>query len=414
MRKIVLICGMKDFAGIFLIVALVAGCSLQDPVSAVKKGRYETMPGPGGDGGKKEQEQEQTPYASTSLYYAAVIVPDGYDWQRDSAAGAQGTRICLYKDFKLIKNISCGPESQISSDPDSHHLLGGNLYTEFTRGNHTFIKCNGEALWDYEGREFLKGILLEGDDIWTLSQNRSGQGFTLRKNGKSVIQNSTGVIIGDLSTAPRGALYIDGGEICFCYKVEADEGHMLYSVRAGKEKFEKTISGNALDFVQSGGKNYALYLPAGLRRGMIMIDGKFYRISNTREDLVNANLVSVGDKIYLAGTFDREFFYGEPNKLKTIPMKKGGTIYAYPEDNGIATVIADENEVRVESSGASEILSGDYHFFSHSCACFTGGSGCIALTPRESGAKKLIWRDSDCRELDFNGFISCVELFTTR
>lgn len=172
----------------------------------------------------------------TTILLSGVRFAMDYDWRQDSNYGAEDFEVLLYRDFEPVIEI---PSSSglVSPDPDTHHIIGGQLYTEFATADKTRLARDGKMLLGFDGRELFKGILPDGDDIYTLSESRDGNGFSLRRNGEVLFSRERGSVFGDLSDPsyrPYGALYKDDGAICFCYRDGGGKDEAYYFVRDGK------------------------------------------------------------------------------------------------------------------------------------------------------------------------------------
>ena len=155
--------------------------------------------------GHRTQPKTPEPVRDTSVYVSAVIVPDEYDWHRDTACGAASCSLVLIKDGVPCLSIPTGAAAEVSTDPDTHHLLEGHLYTE---------------------------LLVDSTGVYTLGRNRDSDGFCFRRNGESLLRQDTGLVFGDFSRSSygrTGALYRDGGAVCFCFRNSSS----CYVVRDG-------------------------------------------------------------------------------------------------------------------------------------------------------------------------------------
>ena len=112
-----------------------------------------------------------------SLYMTTVEYPKGYDWRQDLHRGSVRCSIVVYKEGKPIMKLAVGDEYHVSSDADMHRLVGCDLYTDYSTDYETIIKRNGQECFRYSARESIYGIKVVGNDVYTLGQSRSGQGF---------------------------------------------------------------------------------------------------------------------------------------------------------------------------------------------------------------------------------------------
>ena len=188
---------------------------------------------PGGGDGR------DSPACEPSLYVTAVDFPDNYNWRRDTAYGNVSGRILLFKDAQIVSATDAGTGTVVSTAPDRHHFAGGHLYTEYCDGQNTVYGCDGKQVFSTVGKEFLKGIIVSGDDLYTLSQNSSGTGFVLRKNWEEQFRGSTGEVHGSLSDPSfgrSGALYLSGETVCFIYSATDGSKTVWKKVSNGHEE----------------------------------------------------------------------------------------------------------------------------------------------------------------------------------
>jgi len=198
---------------------------------ACSKGDYNLMPSDLRGGGfdrtprsqKEEKQQEAKALMDTIIYISAISVPPGYDWRKDSACGLVNGEIILYKNYETCLRIPGGSHSQISLEPDMHHLIGGHIYSEYSDNTHTYVFKDGKELFRYQGREFLRALLPQGDSLYTLGQSRVSQGFSLRLNGEPLFLSTEGRIsggFGDSSFDGKGALFKTGEHLYFSYYLD--------------------------------------------------------------------------------------------------------------------------------------------------------------------------------------------------
>ena len=170
----------------------------------------------------------------SAVYVCAVEVPDSYDWRRDTACGCVEARLVLFENYNEVLSLDCGPGTMISLDPDTHHIIDGHLYTEYSTKDRTILKRDGQEVLSFNGREYMKGILCCGDSLYTLGQNRSGDGFTFRLNGEPLLVKKEGMVCGGFNEKNyegRGALFKTNSRIYFRYTL----GGKTYAVIDGTE-----------------------------------------------------------------------------------------------------------------------------------------------------------------------------------
>ena len=113
-------------------------------------------------------------------YMTALDYQKGYDWRADPAEGDVKCSIVVYADGVPVMKVPVGAEYETSGDPDMHRIIDGHLYTDYSTDAETIIKRDGKTLFGYDGRESLRGMEVVDDDVYTLGQNRDGDGFSFR------------------------------------------------------------------------------------------------------------------------------------------------------------------------------------------------------------------------------------------
>ena len=302
----------------------------------------------------------------TSVYLVAVEFPEGYDWRRDTLYGAVTGNIVLFRNGERLLSVPAGYGCQASLEPDLHHLVGGHVYTETCIDGNTVIGMDGEELFSYPGREFLCGLLVEGSDVYTLGQNRSGKGFSLRRNGGALLEAEDGTVASHLSDYPEyptGALYRDGERLFFSYWKN------LSPVSSERSWF--VVEDGVETIVDAGGN------------GMYDIrvkDGKL----QIRERSANK-------------TWKRwEYADGEWSASAMV-YRNGNVIVAAPFD------------------GYRRYYFNYYLFLSFRNLYLSGPQLYIGLNPPDAGARPSLWKDGTIEyELDINGFITAVEVVIRR
>ena len=158
--------------------------------------------------------------ADTTVFMTTVEFPQDYDWQRDSAGEERTFHLCVYRNDEKILSLPGGAGTFISNDPDMHRLVGSHIYTDFSTLTQTVICRDGVELFRYDGREMICGFLVKGQDVYTLGQNRTGRGLSLRKNGEYIFGDGSGVIFGEMTNpcSETGALYEDGKDLVFFFQ----------------------------------------------------------------------------------------------------------------------------------------------------------------------------------------------------
>ena len=296
----------------------------------------------------------------TAVFMTAVSFPEDYDWRRDTSLGNVSGSIELYRDGERILSVPAGSGSRVSLDPDLHHLVDGHLYTEYCTDGKTVIGLDGEELFSYPGRELLCGLLVEDGDVYTLGQNRSGGGFSLRRNGGEILSRKDGYIAVHMSASPEyptGALYRVSGHLYFSY-------------------WEAGLSGN----------------------------GRFWYIVEDGEGTPVDNLGA-------EGAYDIRIRNGTMHfsTMGSTTVRR----WAYTDGTWRASmnIYGDGQVIVMAPSGSSAYYLSPALFFSFRNACLCGRDFYIGINPAEPGETPFLWKDGDTVfRPDINGFITAVEV----
>ncbi len=144
-----------------------------------------------GDEGKPE-----TPEGK-SVYVSALLSKDG-----------ENKKLAVYKDGAKVFEINCCAENRVSEEPDSHFLLDGTLFTTFIDKDTTYILRNGELFSKIKGKEYVKSLLWDGRDLWSLCLPLEDTGFCVRRNGLLFFSKKDGTPL---------SFYLDMGDIYLSY-----------------------------------------------------------------------------------------------------------------------------------------------------------------------------------------------------
>lgn len=335
----------------------------------------------------------------TVIWLCTVEYPPEYPWRRDTLHQDVTPEIVLYRNYLPVLRFTAGEGA--SPDPDMLHIVDGHLYSEDSSMSRTVVRKDGVELYRCDGREMLFGLVEDGQDIYTLSQRRSGEGFSYRRNGELLLSRESGRLYGSLSDpsyGPGGALYRDGGDLVFgChYDMPGMAGYGFF--RNGEETCSEP--GDYQDVKCIGGRlekapsEPVLYVWDELR--IWSTDrGIFWAGTGSRD----MSLSSRGAWLYDAG-------------LKTMYMMGKGDALVMPSgESAVSVWYGRDGEVDVFwwDKGAC-MLDGRYMYMGDACVSLLGETLAVALTPREHGASPVVLVDGRARTLDINGYISCIKI----
>lgn len=396
---------MKTHVLFLLLAAAVSGCiPMEDDLiggpSRTETGRDGQTPAPG----RPTDVPKPSTATDTILYYTAVRYPASYDWQRDTAYGNSTFELLLCRNNTTLLTLPSGPQAPFCPDPDRHHILNGHLYTERMLGSETLIGRDGEELFRIEGREFLVGLLEEGDDLLTLSRPAAGHGFSYRRNGKTLLTRLEGTPYGNLtdpSYGPSGALYRDNGQAVFFFRSGYVNHVVHYLVRDGDEIPLDNIlpTANILDIKLHGSSTFTLspsFFKHLMYEGRVWPEESGYSITGRFSD---------GKGGYIQGLLPAASW------TTLIPLCTGDFAYLYhsPEatyavkegPDGSVRWFTPEEEFRSEAP---------CYLFSAACATLAGRRFVIALNPKNIHEPPRILYGDRVLDTGLYGYVSRVAL----
>lgn len=393
-------------------------CQTLDQRICTGKKRSETY---AGSSGPFIKEDRQPPGADnnrtdTCLYFCAVDFDNSYDWHRDSCCGNAEAEIILFRDFLPIIRIRTGEAYCIGTDPATHHLMDGHLYTEYTNATHTVIKKNGEEVIRYPGREVLKGLIDREGQLWTLGQDKKGEGFTLRCNGDVIFRKNEGIIFGDLAGSTHPGLYEDNGKICFCYSSGSDFYPNLFIVRDGAESQTQAPDRLVCDMLLFKSRLYILSSDASGQNLKLQAEGPEYPISLNGITVHQAGLFENNGSINVL--FNARNSNGDCSVIWKNPdivqLGNCSAAYVYPVNGELNCVTVRDELIKCSMHGSETVYVASGAFlFNRFCAAFPGDSFFLALSPRKAGECPSVLHNRESVPVEINGYISGLEVCLT-
>ena len=338
----------------------------------------------------------------TSLLVSAACFPDSYDWRRDSSYGAVACTLKLFRGVKPLLSIPAGPAERISISADRHHILGSFLYTDYSDGRGTTVKCNGGTVAQWGEPELIRGLLFKDGVLHTLGIARSDGTLTYRRDGKVVLKLDRAEAFGDFGAdtyGPEGSLYEDGGRVCFGYKSVLDGMVAAYIVTDGKpEMLLSAPDIDILDVKMLSGVPAVLYNQAGVT--MLSTGGGSSNVSHS--GIVywyRGGLLEYRGLTSVAGRFKAESQNLESYGLgwsDVTAILKGNISYIYCDGQNYKG-IANPPDGRE-----------DCYFFHRHCACLTERGLAMALTPKDLAKPPFLVWGADTLSYRLHGYLSGV------
>ena len=408
---------MKHRSTLYLLVplALLCGCEIVDlSMPGVPRGYRTTTGGSPGNRSDSTASATTTPAAPDTVVFACgVAFPEGYEWQRDTAMGAVPSRLVLYRDTALVLSLPTGPAQHLNPFPDSHHLAGGHVYSEYTAGGHSWISRDGEPLFDYGGSEYLKGLAVRDGSVFSLGCDPVSGDVTLRKDGQPLLQISGGSVFGGFGEDVP-ALYEDSGQVCFAYS----EGGAVHLARDGVVSNAVLPAGTTAveDYRLVGGEPCAVYENGGYV--CWSHSGKESKIIRMTYSLRDFHTVEIGDGIAVTGRMkSRASSYSTCFRLDGpgVWSFPAGVIHIAEGPGGVPRGIVKRPFSVLEAvSGSSEGGTVLYSFGDGFLICGEAAANLVGhvyagLSSAEGGRPYLVKDGKKVREYPFNGFICGIE-----
>lgn len=344
------------------------------------------------------------------VYLTAVRFPDGFAWQEDTCAVEGTVWIDLYRDGDLVRSVPAGG----SIHPDMHRCAGGHLYADRSGDSTTVVSRDGAELFRFAGREAIRGFLVREDGIHTLGQDRDGDGFTYRVDGRVVHRSETGRVLGgtDRPGAKGGALTEDGEYVFYACRLPSERGKK-HVVMRDAEVFRTLQEDDdilAFDFV--GGK--ACRVRTDWRRIHLCVDDQesllklspdeylvWSRMAAWEDDvLVLLHVAGLKGKRHFLQTADGRIFQGKAGETAEDLLVEGKRMGW--------TVIGDKGDLlRVRWSDGTATEIGGGFLASSRCVLLHEGHLFVALTGRD-GAPNRFLQDGKSVDLPFNGYFTSV------
>ena len=346
-------------------------------------------------------------------YLTALDYQKGYNWRADQERETVRCSLIVYADGHLVMKIPVGEEYETGADPDMHRIIDGHLYTDYPAAAETVIKKDGNTLFRYPGAETLRGMKVSEDDVYTLGQDRNGNGFSYRKNGETIISRENGHVIGTLNQS--------GDLLTFSFyeKIRSAEGEIgrYYVVRNG------TVTQTALrddikkvwDIMPARDTETYVASLVGVASPVLFTGGEMSTISLPK----NANVLSVS----LFGTADSpgaEIMYASGGAIYCSIWQNGRIVITFPKNRTISSLCCHENGVccainpASASSNGLAYRCGELHEMpeGYSCVgsdaiCMVNGILRIGLSSY-NGSGPVVWKDGETETLKINGYIASI------
>ena len=290
--------------------------------------------------------------------------------------------------------------------------MGGHIYTEYASSDGTFISRDGVELFHFPQRERLKGLLIKDGDIYTLGLDLDGSGFTYRRNGEVLLRQDSGSVFGDFANTSydrSGALYVDSGAVCFCFKNSV----ACYSVRNGVMTEGKTTS-VASRVIDMRLLESSVYYIANYKGIMIAFSPTGSRTINAETVLQTANLfMHDGEVWFCADAADYTICRSvrEAGLLSSGIIFRGGGNFIYDAGKQLYAANFRDGILSIRDDAGEYIYIRDSAFFFGPGNISCVGEDVFALVnSRERKVLPALWHGGSTFEYRLNGYLTDMEV----
>lgn len=318
-----------------------------------------------------------------------------------------GNHLVLFKGTERQFSLLCDDSHYISADPDTHFLFDGFLYTAWHGKGKTVICKNGEKLYSWNQEEYIKDMIMSGDELWTISIPLGAGGFRLRKDAVIKYSNASG---------SPGDLYIDNGSVCFRYSERATGRKRLHLVKDASDVLTEELDGAQHDLRIVNGQIWSLtheegevllkcgkhenwYKPhAGFTTigGTICVspDGEAFASIRMQSNYspMQAEQIHLPDTTVLCGTGSGSFLISGQYPMRLLTLDK------------------DMKNLHIGSlsKGDENYTLPEVMFAGKRCAAQESGRLYLALTPKDTGKDGFIWSEGQTYAIDLKGTVSGI------
>ena len=376
---------MRNTIGIIGLALLTAACIREPLFPGTPRSSHE----PGGR--RTDSIATDAPLAGEHVYLTAVRFPDGYAWDLDTCAVEGEVWIDLYRDGEKVRSISAGA----SVHPDMHRYLGGHLYTDWSTDTETVVAR-------------------EGAELFRFDQDRDGNGFTYRIDGRILYRSETGVILGgpDTPGATGGAFTEYGEDVYYVCCLPSERGKEYHVMRNAERYQSFPISDGTRDVLVAGGK--VSRVRSKPRSLVLEVDGKetrlalaggeyclWSRLAAWEEDVIALVCAQrVGGKRYFLQTAGGKTFSPDSGEAVSDVLSDGKRM-GWTVTDGRGDLL----RVRWSDGGVTEGTGG--FLVSGRCALLRDGHLFLALTGRD-GTPNRLQEDGVHTDFPFNGYFTSV------
>ncbi len=347
-------------------------------------------------------------------YTVGVDYPEGYDWRSDEEKESVRCSLVVFADGIPMMKVPVGQEYEISSDPDMHRMLGGNLYTDYSTAEETVIKRNGTQAFRYAGNEMIVGMAVEGDYVYTLGLSRGGAGFSFRRNGEVLLERK------NCHAYPRLQRVEDGFSLAFYEPVDGQMRDRCFHYMAG-EVCEVALRKDVVkvwDVICHQDKLCYLASVLGSSDPMIVAGSEKYELEVPKGMQVQScRFIEGEDELYVEGIVRND------GGISSALWKMNDLQEVFPSGYIVSAFCLGNDVLACVLNASSEISPGIIYCGGESCNMPLGymsmGGQSIVMSDgflyagltSKKGNNGAVWTEKEMKPLKINGFISHMSVY---
>ncbi len=393
---------------LFLLATAAVSCGLVEIGGGLYRGNGEVWIRPGVNA-------DSMAVGNSVVYVTAVDYVDWYDWVADRENGSVKCSLVVFADGTPMMKVPVGDRYEVSSDPDTHWMENGHLYTNYTSDRETVIRKDGKEFIRYPGREMICDLTEHGGEVYTLCHDVDGEGFAYRRNGEVIFSSDAGFSF--------GRLHYHNDTISFAFREPvSSDGRIFeryYCFRDG-EVFQTAVREDVRkvwDIVLHDGKiHYAASLVGIPFPVLLSEDGMRALTMPQSSEILTCMLVSNGEALYVEGLVELN-----DGDLLSCLWSSDGRVHEFPygmsvssscmNGDGICCILnpppSSYSGGEVYRCGESFLMPYGYFSIGPRTSSFARGILHAGLSSF-NGEPPVLWRDGEITPLKVNGFITSV------
>lgn len=356
---------------------------------------------------------DPSPMSPSLTFVSAFDYPDGYDWRSDPDRGHVKCSLVVFREGLPVLKVPVGNEYSVSPDPDMHRIIDGHLYTDFSDGTETLLKKNGKPVLSYPGAEMICDMKVKGSDIYTLGHSRKGQGFALRLNGIVLLSREAGytferILIEDteVSVAFAEPIVSSSGTVERYYVMRGGKVTQIALRDDIKQVWDVAVYGEEIYYLASLTGVQAPVLVSSQGMTTLQMPSSMTVVS-CRMNILEGGICVEG--VLADGNQVQSVLWGTDFQYSLFPKGMTFSALCFGEDGLHCTMnpASGMGAGLIFRGGESLEIPAGYACMSRSAMDFASGMLTVGLSSLKGEAPAL-WVDGRLKNLDINGYISCV------